>query len=90
MQRFMLSMDEDFVKRLDSFAAERGLSRSALIRQACQDYLDAIEKLPALRAVMSGMAMQTGAVLGGQISQEQYDERLDDLQLQFGELMKKN
>lgn len=88
MMRFNVSMEDSFVERLDAFASERGLSRSAVIRQATLDYMDAQEKLPALRALMSGMAMQTGAVLGGTISKQQYSEALDDLQIQVEDLVK--
>lgn len=89
MLRFMVSMEEAFAERLDAFAASRGMSRSAVIRQAAQEYLDAAEKLPALRALMSGLAMQTGAVLGGSISKDQYTAALDDLQMQVEDLVKK-
>lgn len=87
--RFNVTMDKAFVERLDAFAASRGISRSAVIRQAAQDYMDAAEKLPALRALMSGMAMQTGAVLGGTISKDQYAAALDDLQVQVKDLVKR-
>lgn len=87
--RFNVTMNEAFVDRLDAFAAARGISRSAVIRQATQDYMDAAEKLPALRALMSGLAMQTGAVLGGTISKDQYTAALDDLQVQVEDLVKK-
>lgn len=87
--RFNITMDEEFVKRLDAFAAEKKLSRAALLRQAAAEYMDAAEKLPAMRALMSGMAIQTGAALAGDISQDEYQVRLDDLEKQMKALMKK-
>lgn len=89
MQRFNISMDEELVQRLDAFAAERKQNRSAVIRQAVLDYMDAVEKMPALRALMSGFAMQTGAVLAGEISDDEYQVRVDDLERQVKNLAKK-
>lgn len=76
--RFNVSMDDDFVQRLDEYASLHGQSRSSVLRLAAESYLDAQEQLPALKAYLSGMFLQTGAVVAGEISPDEYKQRLDD------------
>lgn len=89
MQRFNVSMDEFTISRLDDFAKLKKLSRSAVIRQAVLEYIDAQEQAPVVRSIMASFAEQTGAVISGKITSEEYQLSVDDLKDQMRQVTKK-
>lgn len=45
-KRLNISIDEEVIEKMDSFAKKKGLSRSALLTVSVNEYLNAQEKLP--------------------------------------------
>lgn len=49
MKRVNISVEENFLSRLDDFSKRSGLNRSSLITVAVNQYIDAQEKIPTLQ-----------------------------------------
>lgn len=87
--RFNVTMEDDFVDRLDRFAEVRGLSRSALIRTACLQYMDAAEALPDMKLIFSGVLAAAGKAITGSITKDQLQETLDGADVRLKALTQK-
>lgn len=79
MARIQISMDEDVLKRIDDFAKSAALSRSAFLSMAALDYINAKEKAPLITSAFSSMAALLDARVRGEISQEEFQSRIDSL-----------
>ena len=51
--KFNISMKDDLFERFDNFSKERHVNRSALVSIAVQEYMDAIEQLPAVQSQLA-------------------------------------
>lgn len=51
--RLNISMDKDLIARTDKFARKMGLSRSAVIAAALNEYMDAKDKEPEVTAAVA-------------------------------------
>lgn len=88
MARIQVSMDDDVLKRIDDFAKSAALSRSAFLSMAAIDYITAKEKAPLITSAFSSMASLLDARIRGEISQEEFQLRLDGLDQSVKELGK--
>lgn len=88
MARIQVSMDDDVLKRIDDFAKSAALSRSAFLSMAAMDYITAKEKAPLITSAFSSMASLLDARVKGEISQEEFQLRLDGLDQSVKELGK--
>lgn len=79
MARIQISMDDDVLKRVDEFAKSAALTRSAFLSMAAIDYINAKEKAPLITSAFSSMAALLDARVKGEISQEEFQLRLDGL-----------
>lgn len=52
-QRLNISMDKDLIVRVDAFARKMGMTRSALITTALNEYMDAKNKEPEVTAAVA-------------------------------------
>ena len=50
MKRFNISMEDEYLARIDAFCKSKGLSRSALLTMSSMSYIQAQEKMPELQA----------------------------------------
>ena len=90
MARVQISMDDDVLKKIDSFAKQAALSRSAFLSMAAVDYIAAKEKAPLITSAFSSMAALLDARVKGEISQEDFQLRIDGLDASLNSLRKSN
>ena len=88
MARIQVSMDDDVLKRVEEFAKRAALSRSAFLSMAAVDYINAKEKAPLITSAFSSMAALLDARVKGEISQDEFQLRLDGLDQSVKELGK--
>lgn len=81
MARIQVSMDDDVLKRIDEFSKKVALSRSAFLSMAAVDYIDSKEKAPLISSAFSSMAALLDARVKGEISQDEFQSRIDSLNL---------
>ena len=90
MARVQISMDDDVLKKIDAFAKQAALSRSAFLSMAAVDYIAAKEKAPLITSAFSSMAALLDARVKGEISQEDFQLRIDGLDASLNSLRKSN
>ncbi len=49
MKRFNISMEDEYLARVDAFCKSKGLSRSALLTMSSMSYIQAQEAIPDLQ-----------------------------------------
>ena len=86
MARVQISMDDDVLKKIDAFAKQAALSRSAFLSMAAVDYIAAKEKAPLITSAFSSMAALLDARVKGEISQEDFQLRIDGLDASLKQL----
>ena len=76
-----MSLEEKLIDRIDKFAADSGLNRSALIAVACVQYMDACEAAPGLNSLLASLAAFTQTVAEGKLNPgtEAYNNEVDKL-----------
>ena len=79
MAKVLISIDDDILSRFDSYVASVGLNRSAFLSMAGIEYLNAREKAPLISSAFSSMFSLIDSRVKGEISQEDFQSRLDDL-----------
>lgn len=79
MARVQISMDDDVLQKIDAFAKQAALSRSAFLSMAAVDYIAAKEKAPLITSAFASMAALLDARVKGEISQEEFQSRIDGL-----------
>lgn len=79
MARVQISIDDDVLEKIDAFAKQSALSRSAFLSMAAVDYIAAKEKAPLITSAFSSMAALLDARVKGEISQEDFQLRIDGL-----------
>nr|CDL66159.1 unnamed protein product [uncultured bacterium] len=79
MARVQISIDDVVLEKIDAFAKQSSLSRSAFLSMAAIDYIAAKEKAPLLTSAFSSMATLVDMRVKGEISQEDFQLRLDGL-----------
>lgn len=79
MARVQISIDNDVLQKVDSFADSAGLSRSAFLSMAALDYISAKEKAPLITSAFSSMAALLDARVKGNITQDEFQSRIDGL-----------
>lgn len=77
MARVQISMDDDVLRKVDEFAKQAALTRSAFLSMAAVDYIKAKEKAPLISSAFASMAALLDARVKGEISQEEFQLRLD-------------
>ena len=90
MARVQISMDDDVLKKIDAFAKQAALSRSAFLSMAAVDYIPAKEKAPLITSAFSSIAALLDARVKGEISQEDFQLRIDGLDASLNSLRKSN
>lgn len=88
MARIQVSMDDAVLQRIDEFAKKSALSRSAFLSMAAVDYIDAKEKAPLISGAFASMAQLLDARVKGEISQDEFQLRLDGMDRDLKELGK--
>lgn len=61
-KRLNITLDNKLVSDMDSFADERGLSRSGLIAVSVRDYMDAVKTLPGVRQQLNDLQLQLASL----------------------------
>lgn len=79
MARIQISIDDEVLQKVDSFVKKSGLNRSAFLSMAALDYIAAKEKAPLITSAFSSMAVLLDSRVKGEISQEEFQRRLDSL-----------
>lgn len=75
--RVQLSIDEQLLPRMDTFAKSMGLSRSAFVATAVSDYMSARDKAPKYGDLFASMASTFEALMRGEITQDEFQLRID-------------
>ena len=80
-KKLSVSLEEKLIDRIDKFAADSGLNRSALIAVACVQYMDACEAAPGLNSLLASLAAFTQTVAEGKLNPgtEAYNNEVDKL-----------
>ena len=80
-KKLSVSLEEKLIDRIDKFAADSGLNRSALSAVACVQYMDACEAAPGLNSLLASLAAFTQTVAEGKLNPgtEAYDNEVDKL-----------
>ena len=86
--KVLLTVDEDVLNRIDAFASSLSLSRSAFLCMAAIDYMNAKEKAPLITSAFSSMAALIDARVKGEMSQEDFQSRIDNLNRSVKEISK--
>jgi metal-responsive CopG/Arc/MetJ family transcriptional regulator len=88
MARVQISMDDDVLQKVDDFAKKAALSRSAFLSMAAVDYIAAKEKAPLITSAFSSVAALLDARVKGEISQDEFQRRVDGLNQSIKSLKK--
>ena len=80
------SFPPDFLSRLDSYCAESHLSRSAVIRIAVNEFLDAKEKTPIMKQAFADLFLVLHRASTGDLAGSELESELSRLQISFDEL----
>ena len=88
MLRLQVTMQENIVKKIDEYAKKAGLSRSGFLAVAAMDYIDAKEKAPKITESFLAMAKLMDSRTKGEISKEEMEKGLNELENDMKELGK--
>ena len=88
MARIQVSIDDDVLALVDEFANSITLSRSAFLSMAAKSYIDAQRKAPLITGAFSSMATLVDARVKGEISQDEFDSRMNGLSLSVKDISK--
>lgn len=78
--RINITIDDDLLKRIDEYAENNSLTRSAFIALSCTKYIETESKLPIAKDLLSSFFALTGSAFKGEISPADYSNRINDLQ----------
>lgn len=88
MAKVQISIPDDVLEKIDAFAKKSALTRSAFLSMAAVDYISAKEKAPLITSAFSSMAALLDARVKGEITQEDFQRRIDGLDQSMKELKK--
>lgn len=80
MARVQISLDDEVLTRIDTFAKSVGLSRSSFLSMAALDYISAKEKAPIISSTFAQFASLLDARVRGVITDEELSSSLDALE----------
>lgn len=86
--RVNITLDDKILERLDRYAKENGYKRSTLIGVCIRDFLDAKEVAPKMQKLMQDFLNDAALRVGGQITQDEFQERVNSQQVTMEELQK--
>lgn len=86
--RLNVTIKSDIVKRMDAYAKDNGMSRSALISIAVSQYLNAVEAMPSVQKLLAGMSEIVQQIAKGQLPPADALTRLEVIQETYGKLVK--
>lgn len=86
--KVLVTVDVDVLARIDAFADSLSLSRSAFLSMAAIDYMNAKEKAPLITSAFSSLAALIDSRVKGEISQEDFQSRIDNLNHAVKEISK--
>lgn len=75
-----ITMRDDLLERADRFAKNNAVTRSGLISLALSQYLDAVEKKPAVSDAIGHMGDLIKLALSGKTDTQEYSEKLAELE----------
>lgn len=87
--RLNITLDDKLVERLDKYATENGYKRSTLIGVCIRDYLDTKEVTPKMQKLMADFLSDAALRVGGNITQEEFEDRMNAQQITLDELEQK-
>lgn len=88
-KKINITLQEDLLERMDTYASENALSRSALIALSVSQYLNAVEAMPSLNKLLTSMAAVAEGTLKGEIVPAEAESRLKQIQSSYEVLIKK-
>lgn len=86
--RLNVTIKSDIVERMDSYAKDNGMTRSALISIAVSQYLNAVEAMPSVQKLLAGMSEIVQQTAKGQLPPADALTRLEGIQDTYGKLVK--
>lgn len=78
--KYTATIDEQLLARIDACAESKGMTRSAFIALACNDFMDAVDKSPKLLSQLSDFCNLTAQAMQGHISPRDYEIKVNALQ----------
>lgn len=88
-KRLNITLKPDLLERMDNYVAENGMSRSALISIAVNQYLNAVQAMPSVQKIFSGLADIVEKTSKGQLQPNEAMQRLEGIQSTYKEIVKK-
>lgn len=86
--RVNITLDDKLLERLDMYADENGYKRSTLIGVCIREFLDAKEAAPKMQKLVSEFLNDAAARVSGQISDAEFQARVNSTQITMEELQK--
>lgn len=86
--RVNITLDDKLLERLDKFASDNGYKRSTLVGVCIREFLDAKEVAPKMQKLMQDFLNDAALRVGGQITQDEFQERVNSQQITMDELRK--
>lgn len=80
IKRVSVSMEEEVLDKIDKFASEKGMTRSALFQIASEQYIRAVDLTPSMNKAFALMGTLADMVGDGRIDSDDYHRRLNELE----------
>lgn len=74
--RISVSIDDDILALIDSFAKENGMTRSGLLATGAKEYIESRKKLPIITGMFNSFAQLLDDKANGRISDQDFKEQL--------------
>lgn len=89
MAKVQISVADDVLFKVDEYAKQVGLSRSALLSTSVLEYIDSRKKAPLVTEAFSSFASLLDSRVKGDISESDFQLRLDSINQSLDELKAK-
>lgn len=76
MARINISIPDDFLPEVDSYASQFAMTRSGLITTALREYIDSRKKLPIITGMFNSFAQLLDDKANGRISDQEFKDQL--------------
>lgn len=86
VRKLSITLREDLLQRMDDYADDNAMTRSGLIAVAVTQYLNAVEAMPSVNKLLNSMAAVVDSTLGGQLTPEDAEQQLQQIQNSYAAL----
>lgn len=89
-KKINITLDVNLLERIDNYASENAMTRSGLLAMAAAQYLNAVEAMPSVNKILSGMSAVLDGTLRGDLTPADAEQRVQQIRNSYAALTGSN